>query len=121
MIGKDHSNRCARNRLICNIGDRFLEERILFYKDVPYGLVCGKSPYGFNCFLEKAGFLVVIILTMNCFSTLFIRGPRLICIGVSAGLIPVWHVGQKFTSILDKLNFNWVTEVSGYYVAAIVM
>jgi len=44
-LSKLHSNRRPQNWLVYDIGDRFLEKNIPFYKGVLYDLGCGESPY----------------------------------------------------------------------------
>jgi len=53
MISKQHSNRQPHNWLVYDIGDRFLEKTIPFYKGVLYDLGCGESPYK-SFFLDHA-------------------------------------------------------------------
>lgn len=55
MISKNHSNRKAYNWLIYDIGDRFLQKYIPYYKGVLYDLGCGESPFRefFLCHADK--------------------------------------------------------------------
>ncbi|WP_198166338.1 methyltransferase domain-containing protein [Prosthecochloris sp. HL-130-GSB] len=45
MISSTHTNRRPYNWLVYNIGDRFLEKYIPYYKGVMYDLGSGESPY----------------------------------------------------------------------------
>jgi len=45
MISDKHTNRRLYNWLLYNLGDRFLEKYIPFYRGVMYDLGAGESPY----------------------------------------------------------------------------
>lgn len=45
MLSKNHSNRRAHNWLIYDIGDRFLQKNVKYFKGVLYDLGCGESPF----------------------------------------------------------------------------
>lgn len=87
------------------------------------------TPYGLKYLFEKAGFVDVTvepqsgfftmwILKMNYFSSRLIRGPIPIRWLIKSSLVPCWHLGQWLAPELDKLDRNWATETSGYYVTA---
>jgi len=53
MISRNHSNRCAHNWLVYDIGDKFLQKHVNIYKGKLYDLGCGEAPYR-NFFLKYA-------------------------------------------------------------------
>jgi SAM-dependent methyltransferase len=87
------------------------------------------SLYGLKYLFDKAGFVDVKvipqsgffttwILKMNYFTFRFVRGPQLVVWLVRMTLLPFWFVGQVVAPYLDKLDWNWALEASGYYVIA---
>lgn len=87
------------------------------------------TPYGLKHLFEKAGFVDVSVepqsgfftmwfLKMNYFSCRFLRGPRPLRWLIKGFLLPFWYVGQCAAPLLDKLDWNWEAETSGYYATA---
>lgn len=87
------------------------------------------SPYGLKYMFEKAGFADVVVepqsgffttwvMKFNYFSSRFVRGPKPWKALVLVALVPFWTLGQLVAPWLDKLDFNWSLESSGYYVTA---
>jgi hypothetical protein len=67
---------------------------------------------------SQAGFFTTAILKWNYFTSRFVRGPKLLCWLIKAGLLPLWYLGQKLAPFLDKLDRDWALETSGYYATA---
>lgn len=91
-----------------------------FFRYTPYGLkyMFEKSGFIDVNVIPQSGFFTTMTMKMNYFSTRFVRGPKFLRLVIKAGLIPFWYVGQKLAPILDKLDRNWASETSGYYVTA---
>jgi SAM-dependent methyltransferase len=96
------------------------EEPFDFFRFTPYGLRYLLTKPGFvDIVVEpQSGFFTMWILKFNYFTERSIQGPGLIRFAIRSILLPIWYLGQKVAPYLDKLDKNWPTETSGYFVTA---
>lgn len=87
------------------------------------------TPYGLRLMLERAGFVdikvqaqagffTMMVMKINYFSKRCVRGPKTIRFFIFTFMSIFWYVGQKIAPILDKIDLNWETETTGYFVTA---
>jgi len=92
-----------------------------FFRYTPYGLKYLLEKSGFtevHC-EAQSGFFTMLVLKINYFSRVFIRGPNLIRYSIRMVLKCLWYVGQKLAPILDRIDKNWDAETTGYFIVAI--
>jgi SAM-dependent methyltransferase len=66
----------------------------------------------------QSGFFTMIVLKFNYFTKRFVVGPKLMRGLISLIIVPIWFILQLIAPILDKLDRNWLSETTGYFVTA---
>lgn len=91
-----------------------------YFRYTPYALklMCEKAGFEEIVIEPQSGFFTMWIIKFNYFSNRFVRGPKLIRQMVKACLAPLWFLGQLIAPLLDKLDRNWATETTGYFLTA---